>query len=257
MSIITLTTEWNTNNYYIGAVKGAIIAACKDAMIIDISHQIPAYNYLQAAFIIRSCYKNFPDGTVHMLCVRSFSSDKYPFLVIKYDSHYFITANNGIADILFDKRPQKIYSIDIFGHNSIFPELYIMAKAAAFLAKGNNINEIGLEITDIIKPFLSFPAISDDSITGTIIHIDSYKNAITDISESLFNEVGKGRPFEILLSSTRYKTKTISKNYYEKGECALITLFNSIGLLEVALCYASASELLFLEVSNNIRITFK
>lgn len=256
MSIITLTTEWNKNDYYIGAVKGAILGECSDANVLDISHSIPTFSYVQAAFILRSCYKNFPAGTIHIIGVKTETTNNHPYLAIEYNSQFFIVANNGITDLIFGDKPKKIISIDIFGNYSVFPELDIFAKAACFLAKGNDISKLGEDVSTLGKPFVFLPAIDDSSITGTVVYIDSYKNAITNITESLFNDIGKGRQFEIFLANQKYKTKIISKKYSAEGEGEIITLFNSLGLLEIAIYNAAVCDLLSLELNSSIRVKF-
>ena len=257
MPIITLTTEWNKDDYYIGAVKGLIMAECPKVTILDISHQIASYSYVQAAFIIRSCYKNFPPGTIHMICARSDSESNYPYIVIEKDLQYFITANNGIADIIFDDSSLRVVNIGIFEDQSVFPELHVFARAAAFLANGNKIEELGEEITNKTRPFLSLPLVENNRLIGKVIYIDSYRNAITNISRTLFEEKRKGRQFEILAGSANNKSRKISRKYNDQSEGELVTLFNSIDLLEIAIAKAPASELLALEINSEIKVFFK
>ena len=256
MPIITLTTEWNKNDYYIGSVKGAILGDCPDAVIIDISHQVTTYSIAQSAFLVRSCYKNFPDGTIHIIGVKSESKNKYPYIAVKHKEQYFIAANNGIISLILNDKPQIITSIDIFGEYSTFPELNIFTKAACHLAKGNNISQLGEEVQTPEKHIAFLPAIDESVISGSIIYIDSYKNAITNITETLFNEIGKNRPFEIFMQSSYYKTTKISKKYNEVGDSDLVTIFNSLGLLEVAMNNAPVCELLNLEINSSIRVKF-
>ena len=60
MPIITLTTDWNENDFYVSAIKGKILSQCPHALIIDVSHQIQTFNITQAAFIIRNSFHHFP-----------------------------------------------------------------------------------------------------------------------------------------------------------------------------------------------------
>jgi len=61
MAIITLTSDWGLKDHYLGAVKGAIYRLLPDAHVVDICHDIPAFDLNQAAFIIRNFYKNYPE----------------------------------------------------------------------------------------------------------------------------------------------------------------------------------------------------
>ena len=59
MPIITLTTDLGLKDHYVASVKGAILSQIPDINIVDITHNIDAFNISQTAYVIRNCYKNF------------------------------------------------------------------------------------------------------------------------------------------------------------------------------------------------------
>ena len=69
MTIITLTTDLGLKDHYVASIKGAILSQLEDVKIVDISHEIDAFNISQTAYVIRNCYKNFPKGSIHILGV--------------------------------------------------------------------------------------------------------------------------------------------------------------------------------------------
>jgi hypothetical protein len=93
-------------------------------------------------------------------------------------------------------------------------------------------------------------------IIGSIIYIDSYNNAITNISKKLFDRVGNGRKFEIYVQSNYNKVNFISKGYNEVDLGELLALFNSANLLEFAIRNGYAAELLSLNVGGSVRVKF-
>ena len=56
MAIITLTTDFGRKDYYVSAVKGAILNVIPDVNIVDISHEISTFNILEAAYIVKSTF---------------------------------------------------------------------------------------------------------------------------------------------------------------------------------------------------------
>jgi S-adenosylmethionine hydrolase len=88
------------------------------------------------------------------------------------------------------------------------------------------------------------------------IYIDSYKNAITNITNELFDRVGKNQPFEIFIQSRKYKITHINKTYSETSIGGLLALFNSLGLLEIAMNKANLTDLLNLSIGSTVRIDF-
>ncbi len=115
MVIITLTSDWGETDYYPAAVKGHILQELPDAVIVDITHNIPRFDTRETAYVIRHAYGNFPRGTIHIIGVNTEESLDEPHLVVLYDGHYFIGADNGVFSLIFntDKEPEKIYTLDI------------------------------------------------------------------------------------------------------------------------------------------------
>ena len=66
MAIITLITDWHEGDHYLSALKGKLIGLMPELQIVDISHQLPSFAYIKAAFILRNSYRSFPKGTVHI-----------------------------------------------------------------------------------------------------------------------------------------------------------------------------------------------
>ena len=109
--------------------------------------------------------------------------------------------------------------------------------------------------SDRSEPVL--PAVQNDWITGQVVYIDSYHNAISNISKELFHRNRRGRSFEILIKSNHYRLDRLHQTYFDSGEPGdLIALFNSIDLLEIAIIQGNVAELLGLETGSTIKIIF-
>ena len=111
MTIVTLTTDWKSNDYYVGAIKGRILSQCPKIQVVDISHQVQSFNITQAAFVIRNCFYNFPEGSIHIIGVNSEAGEDSSFLLIVYKKHFFIGTDNGMFGLMFSEEPSKIISI--------------------------------------------------------------------------------------------------------------------------------------------------
>ena len=157
MPIITLTSDWGVKDHYIGAVKGAILSRIPDVTIVDISHSIPAFNIEHAAFVLKNCFRNYPEGTVHIIGVNTEESDKNPHVIVKADGHFFIGADTGIFSMILDKKPDMIIEMDIIQDSGFFTfsSRDRFAKAAAHLAMGKNIEELG-DIKDSVNEKILF-----------------------------------------------------------------------------------------------------
>ena len=274
MSIITLTTDYGLKDHFVGALKGKVLSEYSEAKIIDISHEIDPFNTLEASYIISASYASFPKGTVHLIGVDIEANKENKHIVMQWNDHYFIAADNGILSMLSQKIvPQKIVAINIHDRlPSEATDLDVFVKVACHLAKGGLMNIIGKEI-NIIKEVTNLQAvISDDgnSLKGHVIYIDHFGNVITNISKKQFIEVGKGRPYEIAMKTKNIKT--ILPNYsaiassdkypIKSYEGEKLAIFNEAGFLEIAIFRSnpskvgSANSLLGLNHRDVINIVF-
>ena len=274
MSIITLTTDYGLKDHFVGALKGKILSEYSEALIIDISHDIDPFNTVEANYIIGASYASFPKGSVHLVGVDMESNKENQHIVMQWNDHYFVAADNGILSMLSQKIvPQKIVAITIHDRlPSEATDLDVFVKVACHLAKGGLMNVIGKEINTIKNVTNLQATLSDDgnSLKGNVIYIDHFGNVVTNISKKYFIEVAKGRPYEIVLKTKNIKT--ILPNYsaiassdkypIKSYEGEKLAIFNEAGFLEIAIFRSnpskvgSANSLLGLNYRDSIIIKF-
>ncbi len=259
MAVITLTSGW-ADDFYVAAVKGAILSALPDARIVDISHHIPPFNtgISHAAYIVRNSYSYFPKGTVHVLSVLSEYKEDMPFLAIHYDGHYFVGTDNGIFGLICTSLPDQMVKIEKYTDEMSpnYPAIFVFVPAAVHLAKRGNILDLGTPVVDYQHRGAILATLDESQITGTIIYINSFGNVVTNVTREDFERVGKGRPFEILVQSTRYKITRINKYFHETSRGEMLALFNISGYLEIAINKGKIASLLQLTLDSNIIIKF-
>lgn len=256
MAIITLTTDWNKSDYYLGAVKGKILTKDPTTRIVDISHQVQPFNIMQAAFIARNCCYNFPEGSIHLIAVNASLSEKRALLIIESKGQYFISSDNGIVGLLTDGQPDAVYKLSKSDGKMNFLSLDVFLDAAFQLIEKKNPGAIA-EKTDKYESQIPYrPVIDKNLINGSVIYIDSFSNAITNVSRETFEKVGAGKSFEIYIQSNHYKIDRINDSYADSASGELLALFNSVGLLEIAINHGNAADLLNLGVNSAIRIKF-
>ncbi len=257
MAIITLTTDLGYKDFYQAALKGSILGLMPDVNIVDITHEIQAFNISQAAFILKNAYKYFPKGTVHLIGIDTVYKEENKFLAINYQDHFFVGADNGIFSLIFNHEPEKIVEIDILQDLKFlhFPLADIFVKAACHLASGKPIEKIGLKSTSLQKLVNLNPIIDQNMIRGSVIYIDSFQNVITNITKELFTKVQKGRDFTLYFRKNE-TIKHLSWHYNEVDEGEKLCLFGISDHLEIAINKGYASGLLGLNVNDIVRIEF-
>lgn len=274
MSLITLTTDFGTKDHFVGAVKGAIYSELSDAKIVDITHEISPFNITETAYILKNAYKSFPDGTIHIIGVDSELSEDNKHIAVELNNHFFICPDNGIISMIASEfNPTKIVEINIHDRiESSFPVLDVFVKMACFIARGGNLTVIGKEISEFKKLTEINPKVNQaqNTIVGTVIYTDNYGNVISNITQKMFQEIGKGRRYTI--TARRYSFTKIYTRYNQivnnnsdnnfQYDGSKLALFNSAGYIEIAIYRSNlatvggASTLLGLEYRDPIIIEF-
>ncbi|TCN72894.1 SAM hydrolase/SAM-dependent halogenase family protein [Acetobacteroides hydrogenigenes] len=256
MAIATLTTDWTRHDFYVAALKGEILRRNPVAAIVDISHQIPAFQLQGAAYVLRGAFRHFPEKSVHIIGVDSEPTPKKPIVAVSYLGQYFVAVDNGVMGLICDTQPDAVVTIDYEDLGNGFNALIPFAKAAAALTLGEPIESIGTPKPSVNHMPMLLPVLDASFIIGNVIYIDTFGNIITNITRNEFDRVAKGRRYEILIQSNRYKVKTISSSYSAVEDGEFVAIFNSAGHLEVAQNKGRIASILNLDMSSSVRINF-
>jgi S-adenosylmethionine hydrolase len=255
MAIITLLTDYGYSDHYVAAVKAKILMINPAARIIDISHKIEHFNLAHAAFVLKSVFRDFPEGTIHAVMINSPSRYKDKYVALRLENHIFTGADSGIFSLISSEPPQEIVEIPA-GESSagIFPGKDIIAPVAAFLSTGKELSDAGNPVAGIRSMLNRQLRVSKNQLIGNVVHIDHYGNLITNISKKEFSDAGRGRPFTVSFSRESIQELSVNYSGQESGEC--IALFNSSDLLEIAIIHGNASQLLGMHFDSPVLISF-
>jgi S-adenosylmethionine hydrolase len=243
MQIVTLTSDTGLQDYYVAAMKGALLNHIPQASIIDISHNIRPFDVANAAFQLRCCYKDFPKGTIHIIGV-----DSEPILIgerkslpsiMLFEGQYFISNDNGFFGCFLDEaHPDELYSYtEVMNQPEMvkFPTKNCFIPLAKRIVAGEAIGSFATPTNAFKRAFIQKPAIEHLAIRGNVIHIDGYGNLITNITKADFERFGKGTPFTIKYLNKEYYIDEINETYNNVSMGERVALFNSSQLLEIAI----------------------
>lgn len=260
MRVITLTTDLGHKDFYQAALKGSILSLMPEVRLVDITHEIPAFNIQRAAFVLRNAYHYFPTGTVHIIGINTLYQDDAKYIAMCFKGHYFIGADNGIFSlILGEEQAEEVVEINLMQDLRYlhFPLADILSKSACKIAAGGTLTDIGAPIQQTLEKVTLQPIFDKDMIRGNVIYVDSFGNAITNISKDLFNRVQNGRNFTLYFKRNETINK-LSWHYNEVHEGEKLCLFGISNFLEIAINQGNASKLLGLhdDDANIIRVEF-
>ena len=244
MPLLTLTSDIGNQDYLVGAVKAQLLKSNPDFQLIDISHNIPPFNYPQAAYVCRNAIRNFPPFTYHLILVNLFESKPEQLLLAFHNKQYFLCADNGLLTMILEEKPELMIGIalnkTVIKNTIYFTE--VMAEVINKLVNGESIKNIGVADVEFLEKNPLKPLVSDNWIEGQIIFIDNFENIIVNITRSQFEEQRKGRRFKIVFKRDEV-IDNISESYADVAEGEKLALFNSAGYLEIAINKGNAAGL--------------
>ena len=250
MTVITLLTDFGTADYFVGAVKGAILSVNPQAIIADITHEVPPQDIHSAAFTLLAAYKTFPAGTIHVAVVDPGVGSARRPIIVSAGGHFFVGPDNGLFTYIYDRElMSRIFHVTAEKYfrqppSTTFHGRDIFAPVAAALSKGVEVEAFGSVIVDAVRLDSLVPEVKDGQVEGRIIHIDRFGNCITNITRDVF-DVGN-----LVING-----ETISKirEYYaDSDRNEVFAIWGSAGFLELSINGASAAQKLKIKTGDRI-----
>lgn len=254
--IIALLTDFGTKDYFVAAMKGAILSINEEAKITDITHEIEPQDIKSAGFTLASVYQNFPSKTIFVAVVDPGVGSTRRAIMVETDKYFFVAPDNGLLSFIFQME-QNFQVFELTNPHFFLPNVSqtfhgrdVFAPAAAWLSKGIEPKEFGSKINDFIKFENIRPKhIAVNLLESEIIHVDRFGNLITNLKRE---DVENNFTIEI-------NGKLIEKcfNFYAEAEPdEIFTIFGSADYLEIVAYQNSAQDLLKVKTGEKIRVKF-
>lgn len=248
--IITLTTDFGTNDHFVGAMKGVILDIVPEAQIVDICHSVQAFDVLDGALTISQAYSYFPNRTVHVVVIDPGVGTARRPIVASSDKYHFVAPDNGVLSLVY-AREQRIHVRHITSEHyflqpvsNTFHARDIFSPVAAYLAKEVDSLKFGEEVEDYVRFSAPKPkAVDENRLRGVVLKIDRFGNLVTNISPQdapmLFGAAGKA--FKIVVGSR--EITEIHSAYAEGAPGEVFGVLGSMGFLEIAANRGAAAQL--------------
>jgi S-adenosyl-L-methionine hydrolase (adenosine-forming) len=233
MPLLTLLTDFGTEDYYVAAVKGTVLRLAPGTELVDISHQIPPGDIEGAAFLLAAAAPAFPAGTIHLAVVDPGVGSGRRIVVVRTPAAWFVAPDNGLLTPLLSGALsiRSVVRSDLFlpGPGQTFHGRDRFAPVAAWLLRGEPESALGPEIDDPVQLLSPPPRREPEWITGRVIHVDRYGNLVTDIPAAWL-------PAAPCRAEIDGRTVARQASHYAEipaGEPALLT--GSLGTVELSL----------------------
>ena len=255
MQTVSLTTDFGRRDFYAAVLKAAILQRQPAACLVDITHEIDHFDILRAAFLVKNAWSSFPTGTIHIIAVNNFYAPEFRFLALERNGHFFLAPDNGVLSLIFDDlQNTELRALD-FPPESAMPLRDVYANAVAHLGLELGFEKIGSPVEHFAQRIHFQPVTTPKLIRGAVMHIGFFENVVLNISRETFEKVANGRPFSLHFRRNDPITR-LSKNYTDAPLGEPLCLFNSAGLLEIAVNMGRAATLFGLKIEDLVQVDF-
>jgi S-adenosylmethionine hydrolase len=248
--VVTLTTDFGTDNWFAGSMKGVICGINPGTEVIDISHDIPKHDVRKAAFILLNAYSYFPEGTVHVAVVDPGVGSERLSIAAASGNHCFVGPDNGVFSFVLG-RDEGVRVVSLENRRYMLKDVSgtfhgrdVFAPVAAHLTLGVDLSELGPPLESWVRLEASRPRhLGDRELVGHIIYIDHFGNCISDVSRKDLGELSGGEvPKRVNIRIRDGVVRRISSTYADGSAGELLCLFGSSGYLEFAVNRGNANE---------------
>ena len=255
--VIALLTDFGTSNHYAGTMKGVVLGICPDVTLVDIAHDLPPHDVVSGALELAASYRYFPAGAIFLVVVDPGVGSARRALAAESADYRFIGPDNGVLSLaLADTPPRKLVELTERKYarptiSRTFEGRDRFAPAAAWLAKGVALASLGRPLGDYQRLDLPAPTVTDAGVSGIVITVDRFGNAITNIDRRTFERAAAGR---VRVTAGKHEIGKVVSTYSEAAPDEPCALFGSTDHLEVAIAGAHAAGRLGLARGTPVRI---
>ena len=245
--LIALLTDFGTHDWFVASMKAVIKNIAPQAELIDLTHEVIRQNVMAASFILESCYRDFPPGTIFCCVVDPGVGTRRRRLAATNGLYFFIAPDNGLLTGV-ERQSQTFLAHVIentaymhIGSGTTFEGRDVFAPAAAYLASGIPLQSFGPTCEDIIRLPGIFPQREKENrIICKVAYIDHFGNLVTNIGPELLPETANLREVNVTINKRTIVGMVEGYESVKKG--LLLAYWGSTGKMEIALSHGSAAR---------------
>jgi S-adenosylmethionine hydrolase len=259
--IVTFTSDFGTTDWFVGVVHGVVHDGCADARVVDLTHEVPPGDIDAGAFVLEAAAPDFPPGTVHLAVVDPGVGTSRLALAVAARGQWFVGPDNGLLEWALCAPGARVHALSDAKWlrqpvSRTFHARDVFAPVAAHLACGVPLDRFGPAVAAPVRRPRSEPHLADDgSLTGCIVYLDRFGNALTDLTTEWLDRAFQGIDGRDLIVDVLDRTiDGIRGSYGEAKIGALVALLGSSGRLEIAEVGGNSSHRFGIGVRDQVRI---
>ncbi len=256
---IALLSDFGTRDHYAGVMKGVALSICPDAVLVDISHDLPVHDIPYAARELAATYKYLPPGTIFLVVVDPGVGSSRRGIAAEVGEWRFVAPDNGVLTEVFREVPPKRV-VELTERRYARPTVSRtfegrdrFAPAAAWLAKGIQLPALGRAISDYVQVEVAQAALEGSDVRGTVVRIDRFGNVVTNVERRMCEKLTAVEGGLHIMVGERVIDRVVS-TFSEIAVGEVCALFGSTDHLEFAAQSASAADVMGVNVGASVSV---
>ncbi|MDQ7038317.1 MAG: SAM-dependent chlorinase/fluorinase [Aquificota bacterium] len=239
---VVLLTDFGLRDHYVGVMKGVILSRVPEAVLVDLTHEVPPQDIREGAYLLSVSFRYFPPGTVFLSVVDPGVGTERRALVLKAEGRFCVGPDNGLFTLVLRQAQEaEIRAIDVPrfllpNASHTFHGRDLFAPVVAEILKGRALSAFGPVVWDPVLLEFPEPELIPGGLRIPVLRVDRFGNLILNLRA----EEVSGRRFRIVVEGRKLPWV---RTYAEVPEGEPLALTGSDGFLEVAVHRGSAVEL--------------
>lgn len=254
--VIAWLTDFGLADGYVGVMKGVVLNIAPAIRLVDITHEIGPQNVFAGAWVLASCYRYFPQGTIFVCVVDPGVGSARRPVALHAGDWFFVGPDNGLFNYVLHE--QAIHAAVLLSNpayhlpqvSSTFHGRDVFSPVAAHIARGVPLAAIGAAIdpTTLLRLDLEPPQRQGERILAHIVHIDHFGNLITSIPLTLAPDLFSSAVVELTFPPRNIKitgrSRFFASGVGDEQSAQPFIYGDSAGYVAVAVRNGSAAGLL-------------
>jgi len=262
--IVSLVTDYGTEDDFAGICHGVIASIAPDARIIDVTHGIPRFDVRRGAIVLHDALPYLPVG-VHVAVVDpQVGTERRGIAVQCHDGNVLVGPDNGLLSLAWRTAGGVDTAVDITlsPHrlepvSATFHGRDVFAPVAAHIAAGEPMEDAGTPLEpdslQVVAPL--WPEQEGDVLVTRVLYVDGFGNATLNAGHG--HIVGSGLTLGGTVEVTTpegTRTATFTSTFADVPAGELIVYEDAHRRLALAVNRGTAVDRLSLERDTEVRL---
>jgi len=200
--IVVFQSDFGLKDGAVSAMKGVALGVSPNLKLVDLTHEIPAYNIWEAAYRLYQTVPYYPKGTVFVsVCDPGVGTDRRSVVLLTKSGHYIVTPDNGTLTLIAEKLgvdqvreiDEAVNRLKNSNESYTFHGRDVYAYTAARLASHTiTFEQVGRRVLkDVVRLPYQKAEYANGMLKGNIPALDiQYGNIWSNIPKAMLDQLG-------------------------------------------------------------------